>query len=352
MRLEDIISVANENDASYVFITCNDLPRYKKDCSIEIIDNTTITRDDCFLFAKQIIGKMFHAYERKGHYECIVMIEGIRCRVNITRQEEIPSLTFLLIQDTLPEIEALNLPDYIRSVTSKKSGLFLVAGGPSSGKTSTIIALTNYINQTEKRHIITYEDQIEYPIISNQSVVNQRILEKDPQYLFEAFYNCLRENPDVVVFDGLETRETVDVAIRAAEAGLLVFASCYTSNISVTAENLVQLFPKEEQGQIRMRLSMVLEAILAQKLIPQISTGRVLAYELLVVTDAIRVQIKEGLTSHLKSALVSTTREGSISFDDVLIGLIGKGKITLETAILYSTDRDYISRKIGFNRLS
>ena len=346
MKLEDIVSSAQYMNASYVFLSCNDSPKYKKDCSIEELNNTPLTKDECVSLAGQIIGEGPSDFEKTGVYETIKIINGIRCRVHISLRQGIPSFVILLIRGSISALETMGLPDVVKGFASIRSGLILITGEPDSGKTSTIASLVDYINRTKKKHVITFEKMIEYPIFSDHSQIDQKQIGVDIPGYSEGFTSCLHENPDVIVFDELLTKETIELAIRAAEAGCLVFSSSYISNTSEVTENMVQLFSVEEQENIRMRLSLVLEAVILQKLIPQKKGGRILACEIMVVNEAIRALIQQKRTSLIYNSIVASSREGGQLLDQELIRLCRSDLISRETAISYAENKDIVIKRL------
>jgi twitching motility protein PilT len=254
-----------------------------------------------------------------------------RFRVSIFRQKGNIAMVLRLIPNKLMNFDEIGLPKICAALCRRPRGLFLVTGPTGSGKTTTLACMINYINEIVDRHIITVEDPIEYYHSHKKSIVNQREIGIDVPTFNEALRRALRQDPDVILVGELRDLETIEAAVRAAETGHLVFATVHTTSCSGTVTRLIDVFPPNQQEQIRTQLSTNLIAVLAQALCPLATgKGRVAAYEFMVVTPAIANKIRENKTYSIDSDIQTGKKLGMQLLDDHLWSLYDAGKITLE----------------------
>lgn len=259
-----------------------------------------------------------------------------RFRVNVYRQMGTLAASFRLIPKKLRKLEETGLPANISNVTNLKQGLVLVTGPTGQGKTTTLAALIDRINQEQSAHIITIEDPIEFIYEKARSLVSQRELNSDTMSWGRALRAALREDPDVVLIGEMRDLETISAALTIAETGHLVFATLHTNSAAQTLDRIIDVFPSIQQSQIRSQLAAVLEVVISQRLVPTINPGRALAYEILVANTATRAIIREGKT-HLIDNLIQTSAEsGMVILEASLAYLLREGVISLETAQNYS----------------
>ena len=254
-----------------------------------------------------------------------------RFRVSVFRQKGNIAMVLRLIPNKLMNFDEIGLPKICAALCRRPRGLFLVTGPTGSGKTTTLACMINYINEIVDRHIITVEDPIEYYHSHKKSIVNQREIGIDVPTFNEALRRALRQDPDVILVGELRDLETIEAAVRAAETGHLVFATVHTTSCSGTVTRLIDVFPPNQQEQIRTQLSTNLIAVLAQALCPLATgKGRVAAYEFMVVTPAIANKIRENKTYSIDSDIQTGKKLGMQLLDDHLWSLYDAGKITLE----------------------
>jgi twitching motility protein PilT len=259
-----------------------------------------------------------------------------RFRANVYRQMGTLAASFRLIPKKLRKLEETGLPANISNVTNLKQGLVLVTGPTGQGKTTTLAALIDRINQEQSAHIITIEDPIEFIYEKARSLVSQRELNSDTMSWGRALRATLREDPDVVLIGEMRDLETISAALTIAETGHLVFATLHTNSAAQTLDRIIDVFPSIQQSQIRSQLAAVLEVVISQRLVPTINPGRALAYEILVANTATRAIIREGKT-HLIDNLIQTSAEsGMVILEASLAYLLREGAISLETAQNYS----------------
>lgn len=268
----------------------------------------------------------------------------VRFRVNAYYQEGSLAAALRLIPFKIPTIDELNLPKICHSFTNLEQGFILIVGPTGHGKSTTVASILQEISNATPRHIITIEDPIEYIFQKGKGLVSQRELQKDTHSWNMALRSALREDPDVVFIGEMRDQETISSALTIAETGHLVFSTLHTNSAAQTIDRIIDSFPKEEQSQARMQLSLVLEIIISQRLVPTLSGERTSATEILVATSAVKNVIREGKT-HLIDNIIQTSAEmGMVTLEMSLINLVKAGKISLETAQQYALRPEELMR--------
>lgn len=256
-----------------------------------------------------------------------------RFRVNVYLQKQSVTAALRPIPDVIPAWQDLGLPDYIEDLAQMRQGLVLVTGPTGHGKTTTQACIVDLVNRTRASHVITIEDPIEYLHHHQKSIVDQREVGGDTDSFLNALKYVLRQDPDVILVGEMRDLETIQAALRAAETGHLVLATLHTNDAIQTVDRVVDVFPAGQQQQIRFQLSMVLLAIVSQRLLPTVEgDGRVLAFELLKNTTAIANLIREGKTHQVLSTMETSAREGMVTMDKSLKKLYADGYISFEEA--------------------
>jgi len=273
--------------------------------------------------------------------------EEVRFRVNAARERSRLSLAFRRIPLEIPSLDSLNLPAVCAALALRRRGLILVTGPTGSGKSTTLAAMIDYLNHTEPRRIVTVEDPIEYLYRDDRCVITQRELGVDTRSFALATRQALRQDPDVILVGEMRDPETIAACLTAAETGHLVFSTLHTNSGPQTIDRIVNVFPPHQQPQVRMQLSLTLEAVLAQLLLPRADrSGRVPAMEVMLATAPIRNLVREGKTHQMPSVIQTGSQSGMQTLDQSLRDLLRSEQITPETAQEYASSPDAL-RALG-----
>lgn len=272
-----------------------------------------------------------------------------RFRVNVLWQRGTMSFTFRAIPFGVPSIDDLKLPAICKELVLKPRGLVLVTGPTGSGKSTTLAAMVNFLNDTEARKVITIEDPIEYLHRNKKSIVIQRELGDDTKSFSTALIHALRQDPNVIVIGEMRDLVTISTALSAAETGHLVMGTLHTTDAPQTIDRIIDIFPPDQQKQVRLQLSQVLEGVLSQTLLPRLGgTGRVSAFEIMTGSTAVRNLIREGKVSSLSSTIQLSNKDGMQTLDQALADLVKKGLVSKEDAMRKSSTPDQLERLIQF----
>lgn len=272
--------------------------------------------------------------------------EVARFRVNAFHERGKLAAAFRLIPNKIPDIDALGMPPVVNTFADFPRGLVLVTGPTGSGKSTTLAGLINKINQEKSVHIITIEDPIEFTHTSKRSVIVQREVHYDTFSFAAALRSALREDPDVVLIGEMRDLETIQAAITIAETGHLVFATLHTNSAAQSIDRMVDVFPSHQQPQVRAQLANMLQAICAQRLVPAIAGGRVVASEIMVANSAVRAIIREGKTFQLDNVIQTGADQGMQTMDHNLASLVQGGIISYENACDYAVDLNEFNRYV------
>lgn len=283
-------------------------------------------------------------FEKNMELDLSYEIDGLsRFRVNCFRQRGKMGAVLRAIPVKIKTIDDLMIPQITKDICMRPRGLVLVTGPTGSGKSTTLAAMIDYINRNRRCHVMTIEDPIEFVHDDIMSEINQRELEIDTHSFAAALKHVMRQNPDVILVGEMRDLETISLAITAAETGHLVFATLHTTDAPQTIDRVVDVFPPEQQNQIRMQLAVTIQAIISQTLLPKKDTGgRVAAFEVMVATQAIRTLVREGKTHQIYTDIQAGSEHGMISLDQYLIDLLRKRYIAYEDAVMKSSNpRDF-----------
>lgn len=269
-----------------------------------------------------------------------------RFRVNVYKERGSTAAAFRLIPVSIPTLEAIGLPKSIESVLDLIFGLILVTGPTGCGKSTTLAAMINYLNNKVAKHIVTVEDPIEYIFPRIRCKVSQREVARDTKTFLSALKYVLRQDPDIILIGEMRDLETTMAAITCAETGHLVMSTLHTIDTSQTVDRIIDSFSAEQQNQIRFQLSMLLQAIISQRLLKRTNGGLIAAREILIATDSVRNLIREQKTQQLYSVLQTSAKDAMLTMDQSIYSLYKSGLISRDTAYQNAKNKEDFKRKI------
>ena len=346
--LQTLIQYALEKNTSDVHLTVGIPPMLRIDGELRSYGDTPLTERDLQEAAKQLADEhQLHELETAGESDFAVTFSGsVRMRCNLFHQQHHTALALRLLPMAIPTAEQLRLPPIIVQQAEKPRGLVIVTGPTGSGKSSTLAALLDHINRTMPRHIITLENPIEYVHPRIRSIINQREIGADTESFASGLRAALRQDPDVILVGEMRDLETISTAITAAETGHLVFGTLHTKGAAGTIDRIVDVFPAEQQEQIRIQLAEVLECIVCQTLVPRTMGGRVAAFEILTGTSAVRNLIRQNKSYQLISTMQTGRNQGMMLMDDSLGELVRSGEVRIDDAAAKATDPEAFPQSI------
>jgi twitching motility protein PilT len=273
-------------------------------------------------------------FSREQELDFAYSVSGLaRFRVNVLRQRGTMSLAFRRVPSSVPSVDELGLPQVCKTLILKPRGLVLVTGPAGSGKSTTLAAMINHLNENATRSVITIEDPIEYLFHDKKCLIQQRDLGDDTKSFSSALIHALRHDPDVIVIGEMRDLETISTAITAAETGHLVLATLHTLDAAQSIDRIIDVFPPVQQRQMRLQLSQVIEAVLSQTLLPRIGGGRVAAFEVLLANSVIKRLIREEKIHEISASLEMGKLEGMHTLDQALAELVKSGVVSKEEAM-------------------
>lgn len=348
--IEEMLRTAKEAGASDVHITVGVPPKMRVNGHLITMDYPRLLPDDTKALLDEIMSEQQRArFEEAGEHDMSFSIPNMgRYRVNAYKQRGSVAIALRLVGTQVPSAEELGIPDSVIELYQRKRGLVLVTGPTGSGKSTTLAAIIDKINNNRESHVITLEDPIEYLHQHKLSMVNQREIGLDSQSYANALRAALREDPDVILVGEMRDFETISVAITAAETGHLVLSTLHTIGAASTVDRVIDVFPPHQQQQVRVQLANVLEAVVSQQLIPKADeSGRVAAFEVLHANHAVRNLIREGKTHQLMSVMQTNRKLGMISMDEAIVQLYRDGRISKEMAVQFAQDPDSMINKLA-----
>jgi twitching motility protein PilT len=351
MNLNQLLDIAVHEHASDVFIVAGLPAAYRKNETLVHIDDLRLKPDDTERYLQEIYSLAAHRdmkmlYEG-GDDDFSFALPGLsRFRVSAYKQRGTLSAVIRIITFDLPSPVELGIPDRIIQLGNLSKGLVLVTGPAGSGKSTTLACIVDHINQNFEKHIITLEDPIEYLHSHKESIVSQREINVDTESYVTALRASLRQSPDVILLGEMRDYETIDVAMTAAETGHLIISTLHTLGAANTIDRIIDVFPANQQQQIAVQLSMVLQAVISQQLVSTVDGEIIPVFEIMTVTPAIRNMIRENKIPQIDGIVYSSNREDMISMDFNLLRLYKAGKITAETALSHATNQEMLSKKL------
>ena len=347
--LAELLELTVKEGASDLHLTVGISPIIKVNGKLVRLEHEILRPEDTEAYAREILQDAYEKYDAIGEYDTSYSIHGKgRFRVNIYKQRNSTALAIRVISLDMPTLDSLGYPETLKDICNLKRGLVLVTGPTGSGKSTTLAALINEINNNRESHIITIEDPIEFLHKHNKSIVNQREIGKDTLSYERALKAALREDPDVILIGEMRDLETISTAITAAETGHLVFSTLHTIGAAKTIDRIVDVFPPHQQEQIKIQLASVLQIIISQQLVETVDGDRNAALEIMVATPAIKNLIREGKTHQIESSIQTGSKYGMRTMDMELANLYREGVITQETAMNSAIDREILSRLLMY----
>jgi twitching motility protein PilT len=345
--VDELLTMAVERQASDLHLTVGLPPMLRIDGRLRPMNFESLTPHECQRLIYGILDDhQISGFESRHELDFSHGISKVgRFRVNVYMQRGSVGAAFRLIPRRIPTFDELGLPGVIRTLSSRTSGLILVTGPTGSGKSTTLAAMVDHINQFRSCHVITIEDPIEYLHAHRRAMINQRELGTDTYEMSAALRSVVREDPDVVLIGEMRDLETIDAALKIAETGHLVLATLHTRNAPQSVDRVIDVFPPHQQEQIRVLLANTLEAVIAQQLLPRVGlTGRVPAVEVMVVTAGIRNLIREAKTHQIYALMETGGELGMQTMDRALASLVRQRLVSEEEAVSRAIDRDNYSR--------
>ncbi len=338
-----------EVGGSDLHIKANAVIRARINGNIVQFSGGIFSKDDAMTFAKELLKGRFAEFVKKKELDLVYPFdENNRFRVNIFFQMDGVSAVFRVIPVKIPSFDELHLPDIVKSFTKKDRGLVLVTGVTGSGKSTTLAALINEINLNRKQHIITIEDPIEFVHKDRNCIINQRSVGQDTLSFGSALRAALREDPDIILVGEMRDKETINLALHAADTGHLVFSTLHTIDAKETINRIIGQFPPEEQNRVRLSVSSVLQGVISQRLVPTIDGGRRAAMEVLVKTPRIEKLIMENRDYEIRDTIEAGKEHyKSQSFDQSILDLYNDKIISKEQAMKNATSASDLELKIS-----
>ncbi len=352
MSIVDTLAAITGEGASDIFIVAGRELTYKLNGRMYTQGESRLMPSD----TEQIIASIYELGHREmtrleetGDDDFSFALQGIaRFRINAYKQRGSLSAVIRVITFHIPRPEDLGIPEKIITLSEKKKGLVLITGPAGSGKSTTLACMVDHINSTREAHIITLEDPLEYLHPHKKSIVSQREVVSDTESYLTALRASLRQSPDVILLGEMRDSDTISVAMTAAETGHLVLSTLHTVGAANTIERIIDAFPPNQQHQIYIQLSMVLQAVVSQQLLPTVDGGIIPAFEIMTLNPAIRTNIREKKIQSIDSVIDTSSQEGMISMNSSLLNLIKEGKISEKTAFSYTTNTENLTNKIYY----
>ena len=349
ITFKEIVLAGLQREASDIHMTYGLPPIFRVDGVLSPIGEDRL--DDTYIL--NVLGELATAAQMKemkevGEIDFAVTYDGtIRMRCNAFYQQNHVAIALRLLPLKVPTVQDLGLAPVIVEQAEKPRGPVLLTGPTGSGKSSTLAALLDHINHTSRRHIITLENPIEFLHEHDLCMINQREVGDDTGSFAAGLRAALRQDPDVILVGEMRDLETISTAITAAETGHLVFGTLHTKSAPNAIDRIIDVFPPEQQEQIRIQLADVLECVIGKSLLPKIGGGRVAAYEILVVTPAIRSLIRQNKSFQIPGTMQTSRRQGMQLLDDALADLVRKGVITIDSALETANDPTALGAQFG-----
>ena len=341
MDITELLAFAHKNKASDLHLSAGLPPMIRVDGDMKRVNVDAFDADTVLKMILDIMNdNQRKNYEENLEIDFSFEIPNVsRFRVNAFNQDRGPAVVFRTIPSVVLSLEDLDAPQIFKEICEKPRGMVLVTGPTGSGKSTTLAAMVDYINENHRSHILTVEDPIEFVHQSKKCLINQRELHEDTHSFDNALKSALREDPDVILVGEMRDLETIRLAMTAAETGHLVFGTLHTTSAAKTVDRIVDVFPAAEKSMVRTMLSESLQAVIAQTLIKRVGGGRIAAHEIMLGTPAIRNLIREDKVAQMYSMIQTGSAQGMQTLDQCLLELVRSRQISSADARSLAVDR-------------
>lgn len=351
MGIEDILRQLTRMEVSDIFLVAGRPISYKMNREIRTLGEERLTPALLEEYIRDIYRLAGEREEKgllkTGDDDFSFALQGLaRFRVSTFRQRGSLAAEIRVIAFKLPNASELGIPDSVIHMGDYGKGLVLVTGSAGSGKSTTLACIIDYINHSKEKHIITLEDPLEFLHSHDKSIVTQREISSDTESYIKALRAAMRQSPDVILLGEMRDYETIQVAMTAAETGHLIFSTLHTMGAANTIDRIIDVFPANQQRQIAVQLSMVLQAVVSQQLVPGTDGRMIPVFEIMTVTPAIRNMIRENKSFQIDGLLYASSSPQMTSTDSSLLQLYREGKIERETALAYAANPDMLARRL------
>lgn len=344
LELQKLLSLTLERNASDLHLVVGEPPVIRVDSELTRLEGFEILSNDRIndlievllqpeqkaIFDKQLDIDLSYTYK-----------DNVRFRVNVYKQQKVSGIAFRLIPNKIRSLEELGLPPILNKFTERKQGLVLMVGPTGHGKTTALASMINQINTTRREHILTIEDPVEFIFPPDKSIISQREVNTDTPSFSQALKAALREDINVVLVGEIRDLESISAALTLAETGHLIFATLHTNDAAQSIDRVVDVFPAEQQNQVRAQLASVLVGVVSLRLLPKTGGGRVPAYEVMVVNHAVRNVIRENKVYEINNIIHTSADDGMVPLDKILATLVKQGTVEMEVAQNFVLDNEY-----------
>ncbi|MBM3327248.1 MAG: type IV pilus twitching motility protein PilT [Calditrichaeota bacterium] len=338
--LTELLTEMIGKGASDLHLTVGTPPQIRIDGDLQSLNYPRLSPDDTKELAYGVLTESQRAeFEKQSELDLSFGIKGLsRFRANVFKQRDCVAMALRRIPFEILSFEKLNLPPIVEELADRPNGLVLVTGATGSGKSTTMAAMIDKINREKPLHILTIEDPIEFIHQHRKSIVNQRQIHSDTMSFQRALKSVLRQDPDVVLIGEMRDKETIEIALTVAETGHLVFGTLHTNSAAQTINRVIDVFPPDQQDQVRTQLALVLQGVVCQQLLPKIGGGRQMCCEIMVANSAIRAAIREGKVHQMDSMIQVGAKFGMMTMNQSLLKVYTSGKVTRDEALSRSND--------------
>lgn len=352
MNVQEVLENIAKEEASDIFVVAGRPLTYKVHGKMHTYEEEKMLPDSCRDFVTAIYALADHRdmthFETTGDDDFSFAIKGVsRFRVSTYKQRGSYSAVIRVITFSLPSSEELEIPDTIMNLANINHGMVLVTGPAGGGKSTTLACLIDKINREQEKHIITLEDPLEFLHAHKKSIVSQREVCTDTENYLTALRASLRQSPDVILLGEMRDYDTINTAMTAAETGHVIFSTLHTIGAANTIDRIIDAFPASQQHQVAVQLSLVLHAVVSQRLLPTVDGRLVPAFEIMILTPAIQNLIREGKTHQIDGMIYNSTNESMLAMDTSILRLYQQGLIDKNTALANASNPEMMSKRLG-----